>query len=177
MEKDILKTKGIRLREENVFYFSIRYKRIVAAKFTAYQEWVCVSTDCCCSCADSPDTLWLPQLSDMLCRRGGRSVVSLTNDEIESGRWRQVGIGCLLCSPHVIITSTYKQFQVQEKCEKNVDQLTDTWDRCPDWSEFSICVLLFALHPDYVPCMCSSTYSSNYGDLIIIRCLQRPFNH
>lgn len=38
MEKDMLETKGMRLTEENVFYFSIRYKRIMAAKFTAYQE-------------------------------------------------------------------------------------------------------------------------------------------
>lgn len=163
MEKDILETKGMRLTEENVFYFSIRYKRIMAAKFTAYQEWVFISTGCCCSCTDSPNTLWLPQLSDMLCRRGERSMVSLTNfnmgwDETESSR-REVGLGCLLCSPHVIITSSKKEAVpcAGEMCGKSASA-PSTWDRCPDWSSspfvsyFSLfCLLTMSLACSLLP--------------------------
>lgn len=38
MGKDILKMRGIRLTGENVLYFSVRYKRTVASKFTVYQQ-------------------------------------------------------------------------------------------------------------------------------------------
>lgn len=158
MEKDILKTKGMRLTEENVFYFSIRYKRIMAAKFTAYQEWVFISTGCCCGCTDSPNTLWLPRLSDMLCRRGERCMVSLilTWDEMRQKAVEErldldaCFVAHVSSSPQV----RRKQFHVQEKCEKKVYQLPapETDVQVGQSSPFASCFSLLCILTLFLAC-------------------------